>query len=311
MSDAPDVTAIVCTYNRRARVLRTCEALAQQDYPGRRYEVIVVDNASTDDTREAIPQFAAQAPVPFRYLYEGQAGKTHALNAAIAVARGRFLAFADDDCAPRPDWLRTLLAPFADDPTLGAVCGPVYSRFPEEVEHDAEQRFLAHKFLGDFTLGETRRELLGRESPLGCNLATPTDLTREIGGYSVRFGPAPGRLGLYEDTEFIQRLTRTGRRVLYEPAAIVDHYPDPARLTRARFRGIAYASGYYGYLSRHHARVPLGRKLLRTGTFTLELLLKGLRVLLLLPLSQRRFVAEFRLRSTAGKLAAVWAKEEG
>ena len=205
MSDAPDVTAIVCTYNRRARVLRTCEALAQQDYPGRRYEVIVVDNASTDDTREAIPRFAAQAPVPFHYLYEGQAGKTHALNAAIAVARGRFLAFVDDDCAPRPDWLRTLLAPFADDPSLGAVCGPVYSRFPEEVERSAEQRFLAHRFLGDFTLGEARRELQGRESPLGCNLATPTDLTRQIGGYSVRFGPAPGRLGLYEDTEFIQR----------------------------------------------------------------------------------------------------------
>lgn len=316
--DAPDVSVLLCTHNRRDRVLRACAALAGQRFargqaqandtpePVPRYEVIVVDNASTDGTAEAVQEFARGAPVPFRYLYEPQLGKVHALNAGLVAAPGRIVAFTDDDCEPRPGWLAALVEPFAD-PRVGIVAGPVFGHFPEEVEQDPERRFLAHKFLGDFTLGEKRRELRGRESPLGCNMAALTEVARAVGGFSPRFGPAGDSPGVYDDSDFAWRIAAAGYTMVYAPTAIVDHYPDTVRLTRERLRSRAFAAGRCAYLAKQRGPVGIPRRCVRTALYSLEVALKALRWALTFS-RRRRFVAEYRLRCAAGKVVGVWER---
>ncbi len=300
----PEISVLLCTHNRRAQVLRACEALARQTYPADCFEVVVVDNASTDGTGEAVREYAATAPVAIRYLYEGQTGKVFALNAGMAKATGRVLAFLDDDCEPRAEWLRELVKGF-DEPGVGVVGGPAYSHFPEEVEQDSERGFLARKFLGDFTLGETRRELRGWESPLGCNMAVLAEAARKAGGFSATLGPKGKVKGAYEESDFVWRVRRAGYRLWWEPEAAVDHFPDAGRLTRENIRGLAFLTGQHSYLAKHPEGERLVMRVWRTLGGGFELLFKGLRWVLA-PSWRARFTAEFRVRCTVGKLAGVW-----
>ena len=304
-----DVSVIVCGYNRREQLLRTCAALTRQDWPRERYEVIVVDNASTDGSPAAVQEFARSAPVEVRCIAEPRPGKVHALNTGLAAARGRIVAFTDDDCEPRPDWLATLVA-CLDDPCVGLVGGPVPSHFPAHVETDPEKRFIARKFLADFSLGDEKRDLRGRESPLGCNMAVRVEALRRAGGFSPLLGPSPATWGDHEDSDLAWRIRDSGYRLVYEPAAIVDHYPDSERLSPAVIRSRAAAIGRCGYLSRQRGPVPCWRKCVRTAGFSLELVLRLLRWVVCAPISRKRFVAEYRLRGCVGKLAAVWARRK-
>ena len=87
--DAPEVTVILCTYNRARLLEDTLAALTLQHTPSSlTWELLVVDNNSTDDTRAVVETFARTAPMPVRYLYEPIQGKSHALNTGVAVARG-------------------------------------------------------------------------------------------------------------------------------------------------------------------------------------------------------------------------------
>jgi len=305
-ANAPDISVIICAYNRRERVLRAYQALLRQDTPADRFEIIVVDNNSSDGTVEAVQALAVQSPVAIRCLLETRPGKALAMNTGIAAARAAIIAFTDDDCEPRPGWLRAILAHF-QEPGVGVLAGPVPSHFADGVEADPERRFLARKFLGDYSLGDQKRDLRGRESPLGCNMAARAQALREVGGVSALLGPAGNRWGDHEDSDLAWRIGDAGYRVVYDPAVIVDHYPDAERLSRAVIRSRAFAVGRCGYIARQRLPISAWRKCIRTLAFSAELAPKALRWLLCAPSGRRRFVAEFRLRCALGKLAAVWA----
>ena len=95
---------VVATYNRAADLRETLTSLATLS-PNGDWEVIVVDNNSTDNTRTIIETAAAQFPVNLRYVFEARQGRSPALNAGIRAARGRIIATTDDDVRVAPDWL--------------------------------------------------------------------------------------------------------------------------------------------------------------------------------------------------------------
>src|ERR1041384_4942701 len=103
--EAFDITAIVCTYNRSALLGESLARILAQQGDGLRYEVIVVDNNSTDNTREVTERFAASTRRPVRYLCERQQGVSYARNAGIEASRAPVLAFFDDDVLVAGDWL--------------------------------------------------------------------------------------------------------------------------------------------------------------------------------------------------------------
>lgn len=117
---APQITVAVPVKDRRERMLRCLESLLGQDHPN--YEVIVLDNESSDGTAEACAELAAGASVPVRVeVLPGTVGAMR--NRAAELARGEFLAFTDSDCLADPAWLSTAVAAFQDSPRTGVVCG--------------------------------------------------------------------------------------------------------------------------------------------------------------------------------------------
>src|SRR4029079_7485093 len=113
MSRVNSLSVLICTYNRSALLEQTLGTL-QTAYPPDRctVEVIVVDNNSTDDTREVVRQAAATGPYSVRYLAERQQGKSFALNNGPASAHGDVIALTDDDVLPARDWLQRIVANF-------------------------------------------------------------------------------------------------------------------------------------------------------------------------------------------------------
>src|SRR5881398_2186848 len=105
----PLVSVIIATRNRAGLLRDTLAALRRQQWPRERFEILVADNASADNTTAVVEAAAAAADSPVvRYLYVTEPGKTHAVNTALATARGDLLAFTDDDVLPEPTWIARL-----------------------------------------------------------------------------------------------------------------------------------------------------------------------------------------------------------
>ena len=108
MVEAPKISVLVCTYNRCQNLGGAIESIAAQSLPpSLQWEIVVVDNNSSDQTRQVVEDFGRRCPGHFRYLFEPRQGKSHALNTGIKEARGDIIAFIDDDVTVEPMWRRS------------------------------------------------------------------------------------------------------------------------------------------------------------------------------------------------------------
>src|SRR5262249_52705605 len=109
-----DLSVVVCTYNRSTSLRRTLAALeAQEVPPGLAWEIVIVDNNSSDDTRAVVDAFGTACSIPVRYAFEPRQGLSFARNTGVAHAKGEILACTDDDCRPEPTWIRHIVAGIA------------------------------------------------------------------------------------------------------------------------------------------------------------------------------------------------------
>ena len=233
-----NLSVVLCTHNRASRLGRALESLSELDVPaGLDWELLVVDNNSTDGTRTVIEQVAAGARLPCRYLFEPSLGKSFALNAGIARALGRVLAFTDDDVTFDRGWLRGLLAAF-DAPDCAGVGGQIVPVWPASPPRwfsaTGPYRLLPAVVGYQFdTSGPVIRP------PYGANMAYRRQMFERYGLFRTDLGPRGREMIRGEDTEFGLRLLAGGERVVYVPGAIVYHPVEPERM---RFR---YFEQYY------------------------------------------------------------------
>ena len=228
------ITAISCTYNRCQSLEKALDSVAASKLPESvEWEVLVVDNNSRDQTRPVVEDFCRRYPGRFRYLFEPEQGKSHALNAGIREARGEVLAFMDDDVTVDPMWLQNLTAPLLRGPWVG-VGGAVLPQrdfvLPKWINVD--ERY-ALPPLALFDLGPTRSELT--EAPFGTNMAFKKTIFDQYGRFRTDLGPQPGSEIRGEDSEFVYRLLDAGERLCYEPSALVYHSIPENRLKREYF----------------------------------------------------------------------------
>src|SRR5262245_3012261 len=126
------VSVISATYNRGAKLRVTLEALVEQETPpGLGWEVLVVDNGSTDSTLEVFRTVAMQVPGRFRYVFEPTVGKSRAINAGLKVARGDVIALTDDDVTPARNWVATA-ATVLDTRQVDGAGGPILPQWEIE-----------------------------------------------------------------------------------------------------------------------------------------------------------------------------------
>jgi glycosyltransferase involved in cell wall biosynthesis len=238
-----DITVILCTYNRCYKLRTALASLAVSILPCQiQWEVLVVDNNSTDETHAVVEEFIRRYPDRFRYLFEPKQGKSNALNSGIQSARGQVLAFVDDDVIVSPAWLCNLTAPI-DGGTIGGVGGRVLLQQDVEAPKwlPLEGAMSLAGMLTVFDLGEESHELT--VPPFGTNMAFRRSLFKKYGGFRTEMGPAPGSEIRNEDTEFGRRLLRGGEKLWYESSAVVYHEVPENRLKKEYFLRFWYDHG--------------------------------------------------------------------
>ncbi len=243
MTSSVSISIILCTRNRSVGLQQTLDSLAQVTVPGdRKAEVIVVDNASTDDTA-AVVRGARIRNMEVRPLYEARRGKSHALNGALAQARGELILFTDDDVLVAPDWMEQTVTALADAETkvvTGRIdVAPGLLRGWQNSKH---RWWLASS--EDARLHEGSRELIG------ANMGIDREVLDRVSGFDPELGP--GALGLAEDTLFGWQLVEAGFKITYASQATVVHCPDPSRLRRASWLDAARKHGRSEAYLIHH-----------------------------------------------------------
>lgn len=238
-------TSIIIPTHNRADVLLLClEAVSQLKADPSTYEVIVVDNASTDRTKDVCASFADSHPnLSVRYIFESAQGVSYARNRGVKEAQDEIICLLDDDSPPTPEWLDSLLRPFSD-PTVGCTGGPSIPDFqgqqiPNWLQGDLQG------LLSGYGLPFTEPTQVSRweHYPLSCNMAIRKRLFDELGNFRTDLDRTGNQALAAGDTEMADRINKAGWKVIYVPDAPVNHLVPPDRLTKAHIyrigRGLA------------------------------------------------------------------------
>lgn len=223
---APKVTVAIPTYNRAAFLRQTLAGIAAQRFPRDAFEVLVIDNNSTDNTRAVVAEFAGEHPAP-RYIVENRQGLDFARNRSVAEARGEIIVFGDDDILVEPDWLAQMTAPLLIDQTgrIGAVGGEVIPVFPDGLPEWVREWHAPLRFRPD------AGPLDARHSPMGANLAFPRRVFDQLGLFHTALDRAAGNYFSGGDSEMIRRVRAAGFEVWFVPSAAVRHQMPASRTT--------------------------------------------------------------------------------
>ncbi|MGH7265854.1 MAG: glycosyltransferase family 2 protein [Candidatus Rokuibacteriota bacterium] len=240
-----DVSVILCTWNNCARLATTLDALRGCPAPeGVRWELILVNNGSTDDTPAVARRFAERLPLV--YVEESRPGLSRAKNAALRVARGRLLVFADDDVTPGRDWLAVYWTASRDRPAGYYFGGPITSDYEGGRPEEEILRVAGHSITG-LDWGSDARPLDDGERVYPANWACPAAAIRAAGGFDPGLGldASLGRRRVGETFDLMDRLTARGMSAWYLPEARVVHFVPRAKCSRRFLGHNAEAIGRY------------------------------------------------------------------
>lgn len=209
-----DASIIIPTFNRRPALLETLHGLLALDYPAGRWEAVVIDDGSTDDTEEAVRQWAVEHSAPVRYLRQANAGPAAARNRGAAEAQGRVLIFLDNDILVRSDFLHMHLQTLADHPGCWAIGRIVH---PPDLRATPFGRYrdAAWEVFHQSHPGSGVVETAGMTA---ANLSLPAADFQRLGGFDTTF-----TIASCEDAELGLRARQSGIRILYHPGIVVVH----------------------------------------------------------------------------------------
>jgi glycosyltransferase involved in cell wall biosynthesis len=242
---SPRVSAIVCTLNRASTLGAALESLTSQTYAPDDFEIVVVDNGSTDDTRDVAAAAQRNARVRVAYIHEPVRGLSTARNRARRESRGEVLAYLDDDARAEPDWLAATMRAFDAHPDADAIGGRVLPDAGFEYPSWLPARLQRH--LSHVDHGPRERWLTYPHYPFGTNLALRRSVFERVGEFDTdlgRIGEHSVRTG--EETELLLRLERVGGRILYVPTATVRHAVESQRLSPSWIYRQTFSIGHSG-----------------------------------------------------------------
>ena len=226
-SFSPLISVVVCTYNRSDLLVGALRTLCEQTLDRSCYEVIVVDNNSTDNTRDLTEQFCHCYP-NVRYCLETEQGLSHARNRGWREAKGEYVAYIDDDCKVPEQWL-TVAKDIIDRFSPGVFGGPAYAFYNTLKPCWFKDSYSSHEPFKDVRILKNEECV----EIFGMNMCFSRTLLEKVGGFDVRLGMCGEKIAYCEETALILHVsnTMTDELIYYSPKLYVYHLVQEERMT--------------------------------------------------------------------------------
>lgn len=237
-----DITAVICTHNRASYLKKAIDSLIHQRMSKERYEIIVVDNLSTDDTKELVSSYSAENRI--RYLFEPNLGLCHARNTGWLNATGKYVAYLDDDAIAGRFWLTNILETFTNAvPKPGCVGGKI-----EPIWEAKRPKWLSDRLLSGLSIIDWQNTTcvlsdLTQKWLVGTNIAFPKEVLKKVGGFAKELDRMSKNLLSNGDIYIEKQIIESGFTCLYNPEIVVFHHIPSLRVKKNWFLHRYYWQG--------------------------------------------------------------------
>lgn len=229
------LTAIICTYNREKYIGKLLESIAANDLDKSQYEIVLVDNNCTDNTREVCEKFAAShRDVRFRYVTETEQGLSAARNKGIREAQWDIIVYIDDDALVDTGYLRTYADWFASHPDTMACGGPVEPLY-ETQEPEWFTPYTKALLTAWCNYGSKPREYPKGCYPSGGNAAFRKTVFEQVGLFNTALGRKGNSLMASEEKDIFDKMHAMGMQIIYLPDPVLHHIIPQAKLEQDYF----------------------------------------------------------------------------
>jgi glycosyltransferase involved in cell wall biosynthesis len=266
-----DLTVVICTHNRADYLTKAIHSLVNQEAIKHEFEILVVDNASTDATVEVVKQFSGLDNI--RYLYEPKLGLCNARNAGWRNANGKYVAYLDDDAIASPGWVTAIRRAFLVSENTGIIGGRVQPIWEGERPGWLSDALTLGLTVIDWSKTAHVISDITQEWLVGANMAIPRDVLAEVGGFHPRLDRVGKNLLSGGDVFLQKQIIARGYGCLYVPDMAVHHLVPESRLDQNWFRRRYYWQGISDFVMRKIEHNPTRVKRLGHAVqMTVELL---------------------------------------
>lgn len=237
------LSLVVATYNRAEQLMITLQSVAEQSKNPALWECVIVDNNSSDNTKQRINEFITKHPkLNIVYLFESKQGLSHARNAGIEKAQGNIIAFIDDDERIVPDFISAYIHFFDTYPTAMAAGGKIIAEYPA-----GRPRWMSHyterPIANPMDFGDYIRTFPKGRIPGGGNMAMRREVFNSIGVFNTSLGRTGKSLIGGEESDLFERIAEAGMECYYTPGAVMYHIIPTEKLTDDYFKRLCYNTG--------------------------------------------------------------------
>ncbi len=238
MNDACKISLVICTYNRATYLPEALESIRLQTAPKAVFELVIVDNNSTDNTAAISQAFIANNPdLQITYVFETNKGLSFARNRGIREARSPIISYVDDDAILSEDYILALLDFFKQHKNAVGAGGKVIPKYETGVAPKWMSRYL-NGFVGYHDFGNTIQPYTdAMKYPPGCNMTYTKEILLKAGGFNndLKFRS--------DDKYMFHKISALSRAIFYVPKAWLYHYIDGKRLLFSNFKNLFLKTG--------------------------------------------------------------------
>ena len=235
------ISAIICTYNRSRYICKAIDSLLEQTLDCKEYEILVIDNGSTDETKSLVLKNYSTV-TNLHYIFDPKQGLSYARNTGLKNAKGKYLAYLDDDAIASKNWLEKILEVFQSiKPEPGAVGGKI-----DPIWEISRPSWLCDDLLQYLTILDWSNKAIILEQDkfiAGANMAIPKKILEKVGGFKLNLGRIGNKLLSNEEIVLLGEIKKLGLNIYYDPQILVKHHISKNRITQSYFLSRFYWQG--------------------------------------------------------------------
>jgi|SRR5690554_1926575 len=236
------ISIVICSYNRSELLIESLQSLIKDDSPKNSFEIIVVDNNSSDNTESAVKEFISNHSTHnLRYVKETQQGLSYARNRGIQEAVAPLVSFVDDDVIVGKNFIQIWLDFFASHPHAIGAGGRIKVQFDDPRPNWMPELMLP--LFGKHNLGKEIKKYSGGRFPLGGNMVYRKDAFEKAGVFNTDLGRKGNELDGGEEKDIYLRIAQLNDSIFYVPNAYLWHRVGAQRLTKDYVKGQAFGVG--------------------------------------------------------------------